>query len=444
MRTWHVILLAGSVRLSAQAPLSLSDAVQLGLHQHPSLEASAANKEAAESRVREAHSGFLPKLNYSESFQRSDNPVFVFGSLLEQRQFAQDNFNLGSLNNPNFLNNFQSQIRADQTVFDFGATKWQVKSAELDSQIASEDDRQARMAVIAAVATAYYGAVLGQEQLHVAEEAVRSAEADLERAQNIRTAGMSTDADVLSVRVHLAEMKERQIQGRYGLDVAMSALNDALGVPLEAQHDLSTALVPAQLSSTNLDQLEKSSAEGPAPKEALLASEAADAQTSAARSSLLPRVSVHGVFEADRQTFATRGGANWFFSASLDWNLFSGFSSQAHRDEAAYLAVAARAQQKRTESAARLEVRRAYAGWKSAEEKIEVAAASVAQADESLRITRNRYEAGLTTITELLRNETALLETTTRHLEAIYQQRVAATQLQFAAGTLAGDSDALK
>lgn len=444
MRIWKVILVAGSVPLWGQAPLSLSDAVQIGLQHHPAIEGTAANKAAAQSRVREAQSGFLPKLSYSESVQRSDNPVFVFGSLLDQRQFRQDNFNLGPLNNPNFLNNFQSQVRADQTVYDFGATKSQVRSAELGTQMASEDDRRARMAVIAGIAAAYFDAILRKERLSVAEDAVRSAESDVQRAENVRGAGMSTDADVLSVRVHLADMREREIQARYALDVSSAALNDALGAPLEAQHDLSTALVPAKVSQTDLAELDKTSLQGPGPREALLASEAADAQTSAARSALLPKISVHAVFEADRQTFVTRGGANWLFGASLDWNLFNGFADQSRREEAAHLAAAARAQQKRAESATRLEVRKAYANWKGAEEQIGVASAAVSQAEESLRITRNRYEAGLTTITELLRNETATLETKTRHLEAIYQQRLAATQLEQAAGTLAGDSDALQ
>ena len=65
-------------------------------------------------------------------------------------------------------------------------------------------------------------------------------------------------------------------------------------------------------------------------------------------------------------------------------------------------------------------------------------------AEESLRITRNRYEAGLTTVTELLRNETAFTETKFRSLEAIYDQRVAAIVLELATGSLRGDSDALK
>ena len=283
----------------------------MGLQRHPALEASAANKEAAQSRVREAQSGFLPRLGYAESVERSDNPVFVFGSLLDQRQFTQENFNLGQLNNPNFVNNFQSRVRADQTLYDFGATKSEVRSAQLGTQIASEDDRSARMGVIAGVASAYFGAILAKERLSVALDAVRSAQSDLQRAENVRGAGMSTDADVLSVRVHLADMREREIQARYALDVASAALNDSLGAPLEIQHDLSTALVPAKLSQTDLAQLDKTSLQAPGPREALLASQAADAQTSAARSALWPKISAHGVFEADRQTFVTRGGANW-------------------------------------------------------------------------------------------------------------------------------------
>jgi len=435
---------AATLPLLGQDRLSLSDAVRMGLQKHPAIEASAANKAASGARIRQAQSGFLPKVNYAEAFQRSDNPVFVFGSLLEQWQFTEQNFNLGLLNNPPFLNNFQSQVRVDQTVYDFGATKAQVRSAELGTQIASEDQRGARMGVIAGLSGAYFGAILSEERLAVAQDAVRSAEADLQRAENVRHAGMSTDADVLSVRVHLAGMQQREIQARYAFDVAAAALNDALGAPLEEQHELSTALVPARLSNTDLAALEKTSLASPGPREALLAAQVADTQTSAARSALLPKVSVHGVFEADRRTFATRGGANWLLGASLEWNLFNGFADKSKREEAEHLAAAARAEQRRAESAARLEVRKAYADWKGAEEQIEVASAAVAQAEESLRITRNRYEAGLTTITELLRNETATLETKTRHLEAIYQQRIAATELELAAGTLSGDSDALK
>ena len=44
------------------------------------------------------------------------------------------------------------------------------------------------------------------------------------------------------------------------------------------------------------------------------------------------------------------------------------------------------------------------------QQRIEVAKAAVAEAEESLRITQNRYEAGMSNVTDLLRTETAVLE----------------------------------
>ena len=133
----------------AQDSLSLTDAVHLALHQNISIQASGAAKKAAEARVAEAKGGRLPKVNYSESWTRSDNPVFVFSSLLTQHQFGEQNFQIGPLNRPDFLNNFQSQVTADQSLYDAGQTKHAVRSAELTKDITSEDGRRTQMEVIA-------------------------------------------------------------------------------------------------------------------------------------------------------------------------------------------------------------------------------------------------------------------------------------------------------
>src|ERR1035438_4749423 len=90
--------------------MSLKDAVRLALEKNQSVAASTATEKAAESRIAQARGGNLPKVNYSESWARSDNPVFVFSSLLTQHQFGEQNFQVGSLNRPDFLNNFQSRI----------------------------------------------------------------------------------------------------------------------------------------------------------------------------------------------------------------------------------------------------------------------------------------------------------------------------------------------
>src|ERR1039457_7677826 len=144
----------------AQDPMSLKDAVHLALTKNQSMGASAAAQKAAESRIVEARGGSLPKVNYSESWARSDNPVFVLSSLLPQHRFGEQNFQVGPLNRPDFLNNFQSQVTADETLYDAGQTRHAVRSAELTKELASEEGRRTQMEVIASVIQSYHDSLL--------------------------------------------------------------------------------------------------------------------------------------------------------------------------------------------------------------------------------------------------------------------------------------------
>jgi outer membrane protein TolC len=429
----------------AQDALSLKDAVRLALEKNKGIEASAAGQQAAGSRILAARAGMLPKVSYSESWTRSDNPVFVFSSLLTEHQFGAGNFQIGPLNRPDFLNNFQSSVSADQTLYDAGQTRHAVRAAELSKEMAGENRRLAEMDVIAGTVRAYYDAVLSAQLLDAANQSVRSAEADLQRAQTIRSAGMSTDSDVLSIRVHRAGVEEQRIRRAADLDVARAVLNDLLGLPLDTPHSLTTTLERIASSTASLADSEASAlALRPEARETKIALSLAENQVADARSALQPQVILHGAFEADRQRFYDRGGANWTVSLGLRWHLFNGFSDRAHIDESKALLHRSQAEQERTGSGIRLEVRRASAGLSAAEQRIAVAEASVAEAQESLRITQNRYEAGLSNTTELLRTETAVLEVRTRYLAAIHDQRVAAAMVELAAGRLNVDSEVLK
>jgi outer membrane protein TolC len=269
-------------------------------------------------------------------------------------------------------------------------------------------------------------------------------EADLHRAESIRAAGMSTDADVLSIRVHLAAVTEQRINRAADLEVARAALNDTLGLPLDTRHELNTALTPIDLAAFEPDKVEREAAAArPESRQAELAHAIAQTQTDAARTAMLPRIGVRGAFEADRQRLLTRGGANWSAGISLQWNLFNGFADKSRIEEASHLLRRTDADRRRADSAIRLQVRRAFAALRAAEQRIEVAKAAVSEAEESLRITKDRYDAGLAGVTDLLRNETAVIESQTRYLAAVHDQRIAATLLEAAAGRLNADSEVL-
>jgi outer membrane protein len=441
-----LLFVALGVPLAAQeAPLSLEEAVRQALQSHPALQAAQAREHAADARRLQARAGYQPGVQFQEAFQIGNNPVYVFSSKLTQRQFSASDFQIDNLVRPDPYRNFQTQLSAEQLLYDGGRAKNGVRAAEVGIKMSAEERRRLEMDVIAAVARAYHGVTLTQESLRVAQEGVKAAEADLRRAETMRDAGMATEADVLAVKVFLSEMQEQEIRRTSGLQVARAALNQAMGLPLDTAHKLTTPLTATLPPSAAPSAYESQAREQrPEVRIAGLAQSLAQVRGDEAKAGYLPQVFVRGILEADTRNFVTTGGGNWLFMGGLRWNVFDGSRTKNARGEARYLAESAAAEQRNAQSAVQLQARQSFSEWRSAQQRIGVTESSISMAAESLRIIRNRYSAGLANITEVLRAQIALLEAQTRRLAAVYDQRLAAVDLERAAGTLKGDSDVLR
>ena len=296
------------------------------------------------------------------------------------------------------------------------------------------------------MARTYFGVALAEQAAIVATQTVTSAEADLRRAENVFEAGMSTKADVISVRVHLASAEQQRIQAESDAAIAQAALNDALGLDLDRDWSLVTPLTSEmQTESAPLAEYLTAAADHrPGLRAAALGEEISAEQAAVSKRSILPRVLAQGVFEADRQRFATQGGGNWLAGVSMRWDVWQGGANRARIAVAREAELRAAAESRQAYSAAALEVRRAHADFGSASQRAAVAASVVEEAEESLRIMRNRYEAGLEDVTALLRSEVALTNSRYQRLGTAYEQRVARAALEHAAGTLTADSEALR
>lgn len=442
IRAPGLILLSVGMLARAQSPLSLPEAVQTALHHHPSLEAATERKAAATARIDQAASALLPQLSYRESVMRGNHPVYAFGTLLSQRRFTEANFDIHSLNRPAWLNNFQSQVRLDQMIWDFGATRSAVRSSEAAEQMTEQQRQLVQRQLLVQVARAYHAVSLAAQSLQVAQESLKAAEEDERQATARRAAGMATDADMLATRVRVAEMKEDVVRRRSDLEIAQGVLNQTLGLDLETPHQLTTALTPVIIGPAP---------DGPAPLQSRpelqmldRQRDAVELQAKSAHARLLPVITAQGVFEADRQTFATRGGGNWQFSMSMNWNLFDGNRTRAVEREAAATARSIAAERKEMLQSVSLELRKARLQWESAQERLTASAAAVGQAEEALRIVRNRYANGLANISEVLHAEREWNAARLRTLQSTYEQRMAAVEVEYARGTLNGDSDVLR
>lgn len=444
------LCLAGSPRGAAQEaaapPLTLAHAVQIALQKNPQLQSAADATDAAAARVGQSKAAWYPRLDFSEGFTRGNNPVYVFGTLLTQRQFTAANFDLARLNTPAPLNNFQTRFEGQMLLFDSGQRRFAVRGAKDARTAADFAKEQARQDLILRVVRAYYGLIVAKEEEAASGEALRAAQANQQKTENLQKAGLVVDSDLLSAKVFSAQMNVREIRAKNGVELARLELARELGMAPGAAPDVSAELKePGAGDHKAGEDWEKTALqERPALQAAKLAGEAAKNAKNSARAEFGPKLGAFADYERDGLSFAGRGGTNWTAGARLEFNLFAGGAQKARLAEAHANENKAKHDREWLQSGVLLEVRQAYLGMSAAAQRAVAARGSAELAKESLRILQNRYEAGLTTITELLRAQSAQLDARTAYLSAVHDWRMAEAELEHAAGTLKPDADVLQ
>jgi outer membrane protein TolC len=421
--------------------LTLEQAVRTALDQNPAFRESSDEAEAARARLKQVQAGWLPKIDFHQDFTRGNNPVYVFGTKLAQRQFSSRDFQLYNLNTPTPLDNFQTRFDGQWRLFDSGQTLFHRRSAKKLVTAADFETEQARQDLILEVVRSYYGVLVLRENVRAADEAVKTAEASAQRMETMHKAGLIVDSDLLSAKVFLAQMKEREIRAQNELALANMQLAREMGLPVDAPTDPSETLKEPGASQKTIEEwIHTALDQRPALRAALLQQDAMDQERKAAKAEFGPKIGLFGSTERDAMTLGGPSGTNWTAGAQLEFNLFAGGAQKARLMEADANASKAKHGVEWFRSGVQMEVRKAYLDGNAAAQRAAAARDASDQAKESLRIVQNRYEAGLTTATELFRAQTAQLEATTEYLSALQDWQVARAQLERAAGVLIPES----
>lgn len=426
-------------------PLTLEEAVGIALAKNPGIQAADAYARAVEEGITAAKSFRYPRLDFSEGFTRGNNPVYVFGTLLTQRQFTAANFALGFLNTPPPLDNFRTAFVASLPLYDAGQTSGMVRGAKLGAQAAQKGKERTRQEVVFQVVNGYLNELLAQENVRVAKSAVEMTKSDLARVNARQESGLAVPSDPLSAQVQLAQAEEELLRAQNAVGLAHAGLNVAMGLAEDAPTSIRGSLSEASFAAGSLeDRQAKALATRPDYLQARLGRQQAANGMHMARAEFLPKLNLSSSWEADNQTFAARGGNNWAAGATLSFNLFDGGEKIARLKESKARELQAEALENQMASAVRLQVREAYLNLATAQKRLEVVKDATSQAAESLRITQNRYEAGLATITDLLSVETAKTTAEKNALNAIFDYRLSYAALELATGELSENSAAVK
>ena len=418
----------------AQTMLTLDEAMARARTDTPGARVMAAAVGEAGARVEQARAPRLPRIDVTESVQRGDQPVFVFSTLLSQRRFTAANFDVGNLNDPAAETNVRTGVTASQLLYDAGAVRLGVRAAELQRDFATLSRAQGTQTLAFDAARAFVSVLRLEAAERATNAAVDAAESDLERTRRRRDVGLVTDADLLTIEVHLADVRQRSIATNGDLAVARIELAEALGLPL----DQAIVLVKPPLPSATLDAaaLVRQALDGrPDHQQADLQVRMAENSRLLARSAFLPRVGLEGTWEFNGATWATQR-SGWIVGATLQLNVFNGFADRARLNEARQAETRAAAERDRVQRRIEVDVRGAVARVAAARAREAAGRTALTQARESQRIVRERYDAGLASATDLLRAAEAVFDAEARATAADMDVILETVALDRAAGRL--------
>lgn len=431
----RLFLLAIACRSAAGQSLSLREAVDETLASSPAIGAAEAQKLSAEAREAEVRAGRYPRVEITESATRGNNPVFVFGSLLEQGRFGARHFDPAFLNAPDALTNFRAALTARVAIFDRFRTANALRQSRNGVSRAESELEEVRQRMRAETIARFYGVAVAEQRLRLAHEMVRTAEADARAARDRFDQGLLVESEPQAADVHLAELKKRVVAADGDLAIARAAFAILLQRPLKETINIDGTLPILRVDPLPLDDAVAHAIANRAPvKLATSAKSDSQLRLAAERASVLPRVDAFGTLGASGGTFGDRN-ADHTAGLIVTIDLF---------DRARPARIAAARAESEAVSAGETIARDAVtmesvAAWhrlRVASETASVAAAAVEQAQSAARIVRDRYEQGLTTITEHLRAQAALVSARFDVLAARYETVVAYAELLRATGDL--------
>lgn len=415
--------------------LDLRTAVEKSVNGNPATRIGESKIKIAEWKVREAKTGKRPAVSFNQSIVGSNNPVFVFGSLLEQGRFGPSNFSIDSLNKPNSLINFRSQINFQIPLFDQRQTNSRVSLASVGKRQAILNAEAARQQLRFEVISSYFGVILKGGLVKVTLDAVKTADANRKKAEDMVEVGMTTEADLLAAEVEFANASQRKLEAESQLVTTLASLNLAIGEKADLGQELTGDLRERSFPVESQDELIRIALENrPDYQRVLLGLENSRLQTKSTRDQRLPRVDVYSNFGYS-SPYIANGSTDYTVGASLTYTLFDP-GRKARIEQAVEGEILAGLERENLANQIRLEVIRSLQAFKTSEAKIRVSIKSIAQAEEALRIVEDRYKSGLTTFNEVLRSSSAVTGAKQDLLTTRYEYYISFARLLLATGRL--------
>ncbi len=414
------LMLVLGLRAQEAEPWTLERSLEYALAHNPDARIAQQRIAAAQAGLDQADSAFWPKLQIQSSYTRTDNPMQVFGSILNQRAYSTSlNFN-----DVPEVDNWNVRGLVTVPIYAGGRNIAGRESAQANAEAAKLDEAAIRNALGFEVARTFHTVLKTRQFIRAAEAAVHALETNLSIAHQRLEGGTLLKSDALDIEVRLAQAREDLVRARNANTLAVRALRHLLGI--ESGEFLVADTVPELRVPEDSSEVTRRSELGAARAR----ERAAQASLRGARSGYLPRVSAFASLDYDVGWETGGEGESYTAGVMAQWDLWDGFSTRSQvRESRAHLATA-REEQRKLRLALAFEVEQARLELDAANERLSVTEKTIEQATESAGLTRKRFEQGAALASQLLDAESALLAARVRRAQAEADQQIAVAALR--------------
>lgn len=417
---------------AAPGPLSLDGAIAEALAGNAELRMAGSRTAMAEAAVGEGSAVYWPRLDFESGFVRSNDPVFAFGTKLRQGTFGPEDLDIGTLNEPDPVNDWVNRLTLQWKVF--SPTDWTARgAASREAESARWSEVRMREVTTLRTEVLYREAQRAAAQHAAALEAEEAAAANRDAFYRRVEEGVLTRADLLQAEAEHASAVARRVEAERAEEESRRNLAVYLGRGGESPPVLADTLRIEPVARTGSPDHEvRFDPASRADLRALSSARyAAEAQSKRAGRSYLPEIGVFANYGIHAAEAFQKDGDNWTVGVGLKWNLFSGFgrSKNKQRADAARALADTRYDQALREAGAELASARASLG--AAERAVEATITAAGAAEAGAELMRRRFEEGLATASDLLQAEYRRAEAESRAIDARAALHMADARLRF-------------
>jgi outer membrane protein TolC len=397
---------AGSeVKIRNNQALTLQDAIATAFRNNRDVQVARLTVERDQAAVSTAKAAQALQVGLTASTTNQGAPLFV-GS--------------ASSLNPN-ATQLQGGLQATYPLFSAGRNESSVRAAEEQVNFDRLDLLRVEQKLRGDVTTAYYNLQAADSSVIINQAAVRDAARSLSDAQLQERAGVGTKFDILTAQVQLANANQALTTAIGQQFIARKVVAQLLSVSETTEY---TAADPVAEAGTWRYSLEDSIIiafrNRPEIKQQLVRRSISQQQeivSAAADSAQANLFANYNVGKNINSSFSAQD--DYSLGARLSWNFWDGGAARSNAYQQKVNQEISENQLTTTRNQVRNDVEQAYSGIGTNRANIATATTALRQAEESLKLARLRFQAGVGTQTDVINAQTVLANSRGNRVTAI-------------------------